>query len=1405
MKNFPFLKTIALGAVSCACVIDASAAKQVYRTEKFGDGYTFGPEQCVSTSDYITDLSGRTLLSSYVTHNGTGSQLSSRTVTTYADDGLSSVATSQIIKQRNINSDSEGDLIEFEWANNLRTFSFYDSEGRVLRTYGQKWDSTISDWSESFGEGWEYCYDNSGLMTDASYWIAYNPDEAPRYSFRITYDGQGRINEVYRDGSTDYSPMHLTLTWGEDGKLQRLDQEDCSGKDSDGNPKWREGCYYLYEYDGGLLTDWVKYSYQNKDYVPTVKNVYEYSGNGTFATYATSLGIQGINYIVDTTDYDSVITYNVNKISVNADGTVRWTNPSIKNVSYMTDYDSPNALTAASLTATPGEGVGEVLVSFNIPKSSNDVKVVLYRDCEVVFTKTPEELGDAYDAAGGNVVYHDKASNGDHTYAVVLLTTDAAGNEYRGHIEGVANVSVATTLPLPGNLRVDKIRQKEQTVSGTDENGHFVTQKIINNIVTLRWDPISEADAETYGFKKYEIWSNSYKGAIGYTSDFSRKTYDVNFGQSTEGDVWLEIDYGMGRTKTEKIHVNVNGNTPVTDKAEVWGIAKILNPENFDSSLSMVKGDLNDKDSTPEQILDLYNYDSLHISDFKGGTSVGEYYFANMIDDNGASALYSLNFTDKEVVRVHDYKNEELGYGAGNFAYDGNSGILYATESTYNADIDDFVNALMIIDYSGNGKALQVATLTDNPYLMTAGDGVIYAALMSGSFSNYKLTINTLDPATGKLTALEGIPSFTVTNSYDKAIAYNNGKLYITVGTSYYLVDLPNKSVTTMPSVKRAYNALTFTCSTLSAEPAGDDPVPASDSRKLYRTANYGDSMGVNPDSETVQTLYYYNTRGNISREVTSSRTSVNNVLTDNWHIDYLTSYDYNESGKLVEKNKYQYGMYDNDMTQRQLSSSTAYSYDEAGNLANETETCPSNIIGMSDRVKSTDYTYDASGNILTKQISNDGSVNETYSYTYEDGRLTTAECSAYGEKTTDNYAYDEAGRLAFIEKINAKSQLINRKVYEYFADSDILSSEAEYYSFDRQGNPTEGSRRVTEAVDGNTDMLLSKSESLFDGVWYDESGTTRISYYSDFEGMAEIVATDLKVEKGDGINEAILEFALPQAMMVSNNSLVNVIRDGESVARYTVTDIVNDGMLDQESMTVSLSDNLVANGEHEYFVQVMFSQSGDIEPFDLEINIPEYIGYNISNIETITFDTEIPAVNNFSVKGYEKVYVDAYDKPVSNPLLADHQAYKVTMSWTNPADCEAFGFISHNVYETPFLQSIAKVEDATSNEATFIIQETGLADVYVRSNYKIGYADSEIFAINIHESGVAETEISGNRIEDGMLILSSASDVEVFDVAGRRLMSLRNVESADLRSLDGMVVIIIKDAKKNETIKTTL
>lgn len=69
----------------------------------------------------------------------------------------------------------------------------------------------------------------------------------------------------------------------------------------------------------------------------------------------------------------------------------------------------------------------------------------------------------------------------------------------------------------------------------------------------------------------------------------------------------------------------------------------------------------------------------------------------------------------------------------------------------------------------------------------------------------------------------------------------------------------------------------------------------------------------------------------------------------------------------------------------------------------------------------------------------------------------------------------------------------------------------------------------------------------------------------------------------------------------------------------------------------------------------------------------------------------------------------------------------------------------------------------------------------------------------------MSPTANSGSRIEDGILFLSSASDVEVFDVAGRRLMSLRNVESADLRSLNGMVLIIIKGTKKDETIKTTL
>lgn len=1399
---------MALSAFSCACLCEASAAPQVVRSERFGDGYTYGPEFCVSTTDNITGPDGRALFSSTVKHTDSGDQFSDRTVISYAEDGLSSVATSQTIKQLNF-STSDEEIIEFVWSNSKRSFNFYDQNGNLVRTYGQSWKATQNggDWDTRYSEGWEYDYDAEGRIDMARYWIQYNPETAPRYTYKLTYDAEGRLAQMLRDGQSNYSPLLCTLTWDKDGKLERIDQKKSSSKDANGEIIWEDDCYFIFTYENGLLANSVKYAYQKGEAVPSVMSYYEFGGNGTYATYGAGIGMSGVSYGVSVTDYETVTTYSVNKISVNQDGTVKWAKPSIRSTNHYADLDTSDSLTATDLTATPGENNGAVEVTCVIPQTDKDVVVTLYRDCEAVFSRPLSEFGDEFDPATRVLRITDHTTVGVHDYTVGLQTKAADGRLVPGRVPQTVSAEVTAALPVPANFRVTGVHKEEKKVTGTDENGQMVTQTVVNTIVSIAWDPISRDDAETYGFKKYEFWNSFYKVAAGYSEYRTNSTYNINFENEEEGDVWIEVDYGMGRVKTEKIHVVVSDYLG-SDKKEVWGIANVYNPDTYFTDLSMVKGDLTDTENEPEQIVDLYTKDDMLISEFFGGTNVGEYYYANMSNDDGVNALYSLNFTNGEVVRVGEYAYGADGYCAGNFAYDPTSGILYATYQSYDLEKDDYVNKLLSIDYADGGKATVVATMTNNPYLMTAGDGKIYAALTVGSYPSYSLGIYTLDPATGALTAVPGVETISAGLNSDKAMAYENGKLHITVGTTYMVVDLATGKATNMPSLKKGYCALTFTPSTLTAKAGGqDDPAEEVDTRKLVRRANYGDSMGLFSQNETYESLFYYNAAGNIAREITRSRNAEGNTLLDTWKTDYYTQYDYREDGKISGMRKYQYGLFDLDMIGRNLTASTVYTYDETGKLLNETETCPSTFEGFSDQVTSTDYTHDADGNIATKTVSVNGNVETTVKYTYNDqNKVETAETEAYGMKTVENYSYDETGRLASMSRISPEYGLMGFKTWEYFEGTDILSSEAEYYSFDEAGNPTGGFRTVYEAVDGDTNTLRSFTESLFDGVWNMEAGSEKMSYYTDFDGMAETVATTLDVDAGEGLNSAVLTFTAPQALMVGNGCVINILRDGDSMAMLTVNDIVENNMLDPETMDIRWTDSMVPNGEHEYYIQPMLSQTGEIEPFDLEMNIPEYIGYNISNIADITFDTEIQPVTGFRVKSFEKVYVDAYDHPVSNPMNADHEAYSVTIEWVNPADCEAYGFISHKVYEKPYLTSIATVEDADVNEATFIIQASGIADVYVRSSYKIGYADSEIFPIVLGSIGVNEAAAADSRLRDGVLTLAAPADVQVFDLQGRRLADVRDSSVVDLRSIDGVVIIVISNSDSNkEVLKTTI
>lgn len=1391
----------AMATFTCLGIMNVSAGKQVIRSERYGDGYAYGVDQCVSTSESLIGSDGRALFSSTVSHNGNGDQLTDRTYFFY-DDKLTT-ALNQQLKQRNMSSGSEGEVLEFYFDNKSRNFTYYDDNGRAIRSYGQNWRATSAggEWNKNNTEGWEYDYNAAGQTVGARYWKMYIEGTDPFYTFTLTYDNDGNLKQMVREGAYATSPLKVDLTW-ENGRLTRMDQMKCKERDEEQNPIWIDDCNFIFNYNAdGLLTDYEKYAYlADGSTEGKSKNCFEYNGKGTFAKYSTSLGMSGISYGISETDYESTSTYSVTKKSTEDDGEVIWTNPNQKYVSYWSDLNSADSLTASELKAEAGNGVGEVLVSCVVPVDNKEITATLYRDCEAVMSKTLAEFGEAYNGPTRTLTISDHTSAGIHQYTVALSQPGAEGIAY-GYVPAPVDFEVTANLPALANFHIVGAHKEEKTITGDDGEGNMVTQTIVSNIVTVGWDSVSKTDAETYGFNKYEFWSDLYSIATGYTDNHLTSIYNINLEDREEADVWIEVDYGMGRVKSEKIHVVVADYLEKED-ATVWGIAKIYNPDFYDSNFCMVKGDLNDTANEPEVLADLYTTDDLEVSDFYGGTNVGEYYYAHMGDDYGRNRLYSLNFTTNEIVPVATFNYGEPGYEARQLAYDEATDKIYAVADVYDEEANEFVHQFMSIDYS-DGATDVIANLTETPYLMAAGDGKIYVGVQGGTYGSFTLSLSTVDPATGALTPISDVKPFAISMNEAKAMTFNDGKLYIVIGTSYTVVDLKSGAVNNMPSLKKGYFAFTFKQSTLSAE-SGNNPVDQNqDTRKVYRKASIGDSIGAYNDSETSEILYYYNIDGNIAREVTRSRVAGDYNLTDEWNIEYQKEYEYNDNGKLAKVDYYQYGQYDMDMDSRELRSSTEYLYDEAGLLIKETETLPSTIAGMSDNVNTVEYTYDENGNIATRTEASNGTVNTEVAYTYDElNRIDAAERKAWGMTTFEQYVYDEAGRLQYITTSDENGTLMNMKAWEYFDNSDIIASEGEYYSFDADNTPTGGFRTVYEPVDGDMNLIHSYGQSLFDGEWTGETGSDKVAYFADFKDMAEQVACELKISAATGINAAKLTFSIPNIVMFNPNTGIRIVRNGDIVATILGEDLYT--MIDNDTFTFNWTDELVPNGKNEYFVQTLVSQSGEIEPWNLEINVPEYIGYNISNIAEISFDTELPAVNNFMIIGAETVYVDEYNKPVSNPLLG-HEAVNVTISWSNPENMADFGFISNNVYESPNSLRAASVDDPASNEASFIIEAEGSTDIYVRTIYKLGYADSQLFTIDPKCVGVEKTFADDARIIDGILTLDSAADVEVFDLQGRKLIDVRNAANVDLRSAEGVVIIVISREQNKEAIKANL
>lgn len=785
------------------------------------------------------------------------------------------------------------------------------------------------------------------------------------------------------------------------------------------------------------------------------------------------------------------------------------------------------------------------------------------------------------------------------------------------------------------------------------------------------------------------------------------------------------------------------------------------------------------------------------VTSFYAGTSAGDKYYAFMCDEDNDTFFCTVNFETGNVVKINSssYGWGSAGASMRDLTYDSTNGKLYGIENV----VDDVLHKPIANIYEINpttGAITKIAKL-DSEYRGMAFDeenGGFYVAKYAPKGMSMLAQIFYISEANDYTPELIlKNEEFEMPSTYNNTMVFNNGKLYFFTYYQVNEIDLEAKTITNLGNTgtqsgdkisNKELLGPTFIKSSVDGEAGRTENAT---NRLLVRSYTYGDYMGtVSYDVDMKKKEYFYDANYKLQRVINYSREYDDKNNPQDYVIEDMTKYNYDNDGLLENTVKYQRGVYDFGEIAFKEGATVTYEYDGRGRLTTE----PNGYYLYS-------YEYDDNDNIVkvTKKNLSGATIQViTYSDFYDQNKPTAGVSTSETYPDTYNYYihidYDENGNKTreMWAKDEDFKQMKQLETWTY--DGTFLKLYVKATSFDADGMPIPYSKTVYEMVDNDPNKVRYKdyNNTRTNGKnnWTG-TGQPHMDEYVEFKKMNQQTRTNLTAEVVEGkINTVKLNISIPQIVYEAGDCDFAIYRDGDLITTKNIYDILVEDEDPEDRFAephLEFVDSLLYNGNHEYFVQPVIDESGIMptdetgDNDDTEIARPTGTGYCISNIAEATVKLDLPAVTDLK----------------AGNLRTDNNAKYVTISWTNPEYPGEYGFLRNDLYFTGFQLEEASTEDPTVSglEGSFY---DNVSDVFILSRFKYGKVISDTLTVNLETVGIeAVPTKSGTTISfDGRDVrLSRNAAIAVYSAAGKLEAKEADANGISLGNLNAGVYIV--------------